>query len=97
MLVILAALALFAILARGTIQGDPPSRPISPADLSVLIPTTEPPIVGNESGVEIELGTLIPTPEPALEPTSEPTPVQTPEPTPCFTNVEPYCPTPAPP
>ena len=76
LIAILVTLALFAILALGILTGEPQSRPTELANLSGPIPTTEPPIIGDESGIEIKLGKLIPTPEPTATP--EPTPTREP-------------------
>ena len=72
-----AALVIPALLACGILSGGPAPTPTAPAGMFSTLPTTEPPIVGDEPGMVLKLAA---TPEPT------PTPTPTPEPTYTYTN-----------
>ena len=66
-----AALVIPALLACGILSGGPAPTPTAPAGMFSTLPTTEPPIVGDEPGMVLKLAA---TPEPT--PTPTPTPEQ---------------------
>ena len=78
------ALALLAVLACGGSAAEPTPSPTAPSGMFSTLPTTESPLVGDQSPT-IELNTLEPTsthlPTPAPDPTSTPIPAPTPDPT----------------
>ena len=78
------ALALLAVLACGDSAAEPAPSPTAPSGMFSTLPTTESPLVGDQSPT-IELNTLEPTsrhlPTPTPDPTSTPIPAPTPDPT----------------
>ena len=72
------------VLLMASACGDTPAgvaeTPTAPAGMFSILPTTEPPIVGDQFGIVIDLAnTPTQTPDPTATP--EPTPTQTPDPT----------------
>ena len=93
--------SLLAAYACGDTLARAPETPPAPAGMFSIMPTTEPPIAGDQFGVEIDLAaTPAQTPEPTPEPTytSQPTPTHMPEPinTPVPTPTPTYTPVPTP-
>ena len=78
-------LVVVVLMSCGVDGEDPGSSPSTPVGMFSTLPTTEPPIVGDEPPT-IELKTpeptVSPSPTPTHEPTATPTPEPTPEPTP---------------
>ena len=81
------AMALLAMMACGGSAVEPAQAPTPPPGMFSTLPTTEPPILGDQPST-FELNTSAPTftPQPTLTPTPTYTPLPTPTPNPTATN-----------
>ena len=84
--VALALVALLTMIACGGSAEEPAPSPTPPSGMFSTLPTTEPPVVGDQPPT-IELNTPVPTPtpHPTLTPNPTYTPVPTPTPNPTYT------------
>ncbi|MXY21528.1 MAG: hypothetical protein F4Y49_09380 [Dehalococcoidia bacterium] len=79
-----AAFAMLLAIACGDTPVGPADTPTPPAGMFSILPTTEPPVAGDQFGIVIDLATT-PTQTPVPPPTQTPVPTATPEPTPTQT------------
>ena len=72
--------AMLLAIACGDAPVGPADTPTPPAGMFSILPTTEPPVAGDQFGIVIDLATT-PTQMPVPTATPEPTPTQMPDPT----------------